>query len=251
MSTHIVFSVPCLWQGGIHSLQGLPSILLIKQWLCTQPIQGRENATQRDKNIKHLAIWGGRVPNNDSLVIVEALFFISLLTPPQKNSGWRRNICDVLMSPSVTVTLVKFSFAMSKGKKREIVNMEGGEGGGHQLKDEDWFEPPPSTLNSVPCNLFSACFCCHQGQSFPWPYKGSSLRLKSSSHKILFEINSVTFTMERQTHCQTHHDLRHCWYKLYISLLISSLWVILEKWFFFFFLLFKGFVFEALRLERL
>lgn len=84
MSTHIVFAVPCLWQGGIHSLQGLPSILLIKQWLCTQPIQGRENATQRDKNIKHLAIWGGRVPNNDSLVIVEALFFISPLTPKKK-----------------------------------------------------------------------------------------------------------------------------------------------------------------------
>lgn len=81
MSAHIVFSVPCLWQGGIHSLQGLPSILLIKQWLCTQPIQGRENATQRDKNIKHSAIWGGTVPNNDSLVIMEALFFLSPVTP--------------------------------------------------------------------------------------------------------------------------------------------------------------------------
>lgn len=81
MSAHIVFAVPCLWQGGIHSLQGLPSILLIKQWLCTQPIQGRENATQRDKNIKHLAIWGGRVPNNDSLVIMEALFVFSPVTP--------------------------------------------------------------------------------------------------------------------------------------------------------------------------
>lgn len=81
MSAHIVFAVPCLWHRGIHSLQGLPSILLIKQWLCTQPIQGRENATQRDKNIKHLAIWGGRVPNNDSLVIMEALFFFSPVTP--------------------------------------------------------------------------------------------------------------------------------------------------------------------------
>lgn len=81
MSAHIVFSVPCLWQWGIHSLQGLPSILLIKQWLCTQPIQGMENATQRDKNVKHWAIWGGRVPNNDSLVIMEALFFFSPVTP--------------------------------------------------------------------------------------------------------------------------------------------------------------------------
>lgn len=81
MSAHIVFAVPCLWRWGIHSLQGLPSILLIKQWLCTQPIQGRENATQRDKNIKHSAIWGGRVPNNDSLVIMEALFFFSPVTP--------------------------------------------------------------------------------------------------------------------------------------------------------------------------
>lgn len=84
MSAHIVFAVPCLWQGGIHSLQGLPSILLIKQWLCTQPIQGRENATQRDKNIKHLAIWGGRVPNNDSLVIMEAQFFFSPVTSLRK-----------------------------------------------------------------------------------------------------------------------------------------------------------------------
>lgn len=71
MSAHIVFAVPCLWQGGIHSLQGLPSILLIKQWLCTQPIQSWENATERDKNIKRSAIWGRRVPNNHSLVIME------------------------------------------------------------------------------------------------------------------------------------------------------------------------------------
>lgn len=67
MSTQIVIAVLCLWQGGIHSLQGSPSILLLKQWLCTQPIQGRENATQRDRNIKRLAIWGGRVPNNEWL----------------------------------------------------------------------------------------------------------------------------------------------------------------------------------------
>lgn len=40
MSTQIVFAVLCHWRGGIHSLQGLASILLLKQWLCTQPIQG-------------------------------------------------------------------------------------------------------------------------------------------------------------------------------------------------------------------
>lgn len=81
MSAHIVFAVPCLWQGGIHSLQDLPSILLIKQWLCTQPIQDKENATKRDKNIKHLAIWEGTVPNNDSLVIMEASLFFFPVTP--------------------------------------------------------------------------------------------------------------------------------------------------------------------------
>lgn len=80
MSTQIVSAVLCLWRGGIHSLQDSPSILLLKQWLCTQPIQGRENATQRDRNIKRLAIWGGRVPNNDSLVITEALFWIFSLS---------------------------------------------------------------------------------------------------------------------------------------------------------------------------
>lgn len=61
------------------------------------------------------AIWGGRVPNNDSLVIMEALFFFSPLTPQKiVDEG---EICDVLMSPSVSLTLVRFSFAMSKGKK--------------------------------------------------------------------------------------------------------------------------------------
>jgi hypothetical protein len=58
MSTHIVFAVPCLRQQGTTSLKGLLSILLIKQWLGTQAFQGRENAIQRDKNIKRLAVWG-------------------------------------------------------------------------------------------------------------------------------------------------------------------------------------------------
>lgn len=80
MSTQIVFAVLCLWRGGIHGLQGLPSILLLKQWLCTQPIQGQENATQRDGNIKHLVIWGKRTPNNDSLVIIAALFWFYALS---------------------------------------------------------------------------------------------------------------------------------------------------------------------------
>lgn len=115
-------------------------------------------------------------------------------------------------------------------KKSESVNM--GEKNKHQFKDDDWFKLPPPTLNSLPCNLFSASFCCHQGQPFSWPYKGLSLRLKSSSHKIWFEINSVTFTMQRQTHCQTHPDLRHCLNKFCIPLLISLLWVILKKLFF-------------------
>lgn len=116
MSTHIVFAVPCLWQGGVHSLQGLPSILLIKQWLCTQPIQGRENATQRDKNIKHWAIWGGGagVPNNGSLVIMEGPCFFSCLTPQETEDGGEK--CVTRPSHHVFFeTLVRFSFAMSEG----------------------------------------------------------------------------------------------------------------------------------------
>lgn len=42
--------------SGTDSLQGMPSIFLIKQWLCTQLIQGCENATKRDLNIKHWTI---------------------------------------------------------------------------------------------------------------------------------------------------------------------------------------------------
>lgn len=43
------------------------------------PFKAGENATQRDRNIKRLPIWGERAPNNDSLVITEALFwFLSL-----------------------------------------------------------------------------------------------------------------------------------------------------------------------------
>lgn len=66
MTAHIVFAVPCLWEGGTHSLQALPSILLIKHWLCTQPIEEGENAAERDKNIKCSAIWVGRVLNYHS-----------------------------------------------------------------------------------------------------------------------------------------------------------------------------------------
>ena len=157
MSAHIVFAVPCLWQGGTHSLQGLPSILLIKQWLCTQPIQGRENATQRDKNIKNSAIWGGRVPNNDSLVIMEALFFFSPVTP-LKNSGWRRNMW-VLISPCVSVSLVSFFVSCVKKKKDAMWNFKHGARKGCQLKDVDWFRPPaPPPHNALPCNLFPTCF---------------------------------------------------------------------------------------------
>lgn len=206
MSTHIVFAVPCLWQGGTHSLQGLPSILLIKQWLCTQPIQGRENATQRDKNIKHSAIWGGRVPNNDSLVIMEALFFFSPVTP-LKNSGWRRNMW-VLISPCVSVSLVSFFFSCVKKKRGDV-------------KFQTWREkrlpiqrrwliwtPPPPPKRTHPqrtsMQFIFHLFCHHQGQCCSWPHKGLSLRLKSSPHKILFEINSVTFTMQRQHIVQSH-----------------------------------------------
>lgn len=122
MSAHIVFAVPCLWQGGIHSLQGLPSILLIKQWLCTQPIQGRENATQRDKNIKHLAIWGGKVPNNDSLVIMEAQFFFPLITSPK--NVWRRNSATINLCVHVLNNFILHEKVKSdmKLKKRKTVS---------------------------------------------------------------------------------------------------------------------------------
>lgn len=83
------------------------------------------------------------------------------------------------------------------------------EKGAAEFKDVDWFQTPPPTLNPLSCNLFPACFCCCYGRSRSQPHKGSSLRSKSSPHKILFEINSVTFTTQRQTHCQTHPDLRH------------------------------------------
>lgn len=66
---------------------------------------------------------------------------------------------------------------------------------------------PPAILNAPQCNLISTSFCCHQGLSCSQPHKGSSLRLKSTPHKILFEINSVTFTTQRQAHCQPHHKL--------------------------------------------
>lgn len=44
----------------------MPSIFLLKQWLCTQLIQGLENATKRDLNIKRRTIGATlRAPNND------------------------------------------------------------------------------------------------------------------------------------------------------------------------------------------
>lgn len=147
MSAHIVFAVPCLWQGGIHSLQGLPSILLIKQWLCTQPIQGRENATQRDKNIKHLAIWGGRVPNNDSSVIMEAQFFSSTATSTKKKRKKRRN--------SVTTDLVflchclDYFILCEKEKKMtwNCVELCKKKKKNLHLKYANWFKTPLPTLN--------------------------------------------------------------------------------------------------------
>lgn len=107
---------------GIHSLQGSPSILLIKQWLCTQPIQGKENATQRDKNIKHSAIWEGKVPNNYLFVIMKAQsFFLSCNTP--KNGG-RRTEIYVFISPCILLSLQKrkktLYFSAIKGKKLTI-----------------------------------------------------------------------------------------------------------------------------------
>ncbi len=160
MSAHIVFAVPCLWQWGIHSLQGLPSILLIKQWLCTQPIQGRENATQRDKNIKHLAIWGGRVPNNDSLVIMEALFFFSPVTPQKIVDEGGICVSIDLTMHSCDVGQILLSYMKSK-QTHEIFHVKKS----CQIKDTDLFKTPPPNLNSLPCNLFYTCFCCHQGQS--------------------------------------------------------------------------------------
>lgn len=113
----------------------------------------------------------------------------------------------VLILPCILVTLVRFSFPVWKGNRHMTFLMWEKS---CQFKVVDWFKTPPPNLNSQPCNLFSTCFCCHQGQSCSWPHKGLSLRLKSSPHKILFEINSVTFTMQRQMHCQTHPDWRHC-----------------------------------------
>lgn len=125
MSTQIVFAVLCLWRGGIHSLQGLPSILLLKQWLCTQPIQGRENATQRDGNVKHLAIWGERAPNNDSWVITEALFWflsLSFWKPPLQKLKIKGKC---LISIHVSVTLDRFSVAPLKESKFWFLTMWG------------------------------------------------------------------------------------------------------------------------------
>lgn len=154
MSEHIVFSVPCLWQRGIHSLQGLPSILLIKQWVCTQPIQGRENATQRDVNIKHLAIWEGRVPNNDSLVIMKPLFFFSRHTP--KTLLMIKKYVWVLIYHVFLWHWSDSPFLCEKETARWIFLTWREKN--CQFKD-DWFHTPPPTLNSLPCNLFSTCFC--------------------------------------------------------------------------------------------
>lgn len=51
---------------GLH---GVPSIFLLKQWLCTQRFQGLENATKRDLNIKRQTIWATlQAPNNDRVL---------------------------------------------------------------------------------------------------------------------------------------------------------------------------------------
>lgn len=124
---HTVLAMPCLWQGGIHSLQGLPSILLIKQWLCAQPTEGRKNATQRDKNVKCLAIWGGRVPNNDSSVIIEEQSFFSLLSHPKNSGCWGGDRCEHW---SLHVALWQRShpliLCVTRNAHREILNPHGG-----------------------------------------------------------------------------------------------------------------------------
>lgn len=203
MSAHIVFAVPCLWQEGIHSLQDLPSILLIKQWLCTQAVQGTKNATQRDKNIKQSAIWGGRVPNNDSLEIMGPLFF-SPVSPHPKNMKKKQRIWKkcmkkkyvwVSISPSASVTLVWIPSPMWQGNGEVRVAATGG-WENCQINGAEWIKTPPPALNMFPCNLFSSCFCYPSTRLPHDLWKGSS-KLKSSPHKILFEINSVTFTLQK------------------------------------------------------
>lgn len=97
-------------------------------------------------------------------------------------------------------------FLCEKEKRRcEISNMEGEKASNSEtLIDLD--PPPPKRTHPQRTSMqfIFHLFCHHQGQCCSWPHKGLSLRLKSSPHKILFEINSVTFTMQRQHIVQSH-----------------------------------------------
>lgn len=67
------------------------------------------------------AIWGGRVPNNDSLVIMEALFFFSPLTPQKiVDEG---EICGMYWCHQVFLWHWSDSPLLCQREKSEIVNM--------------------------------------------------------------------------------------------------------------------------------
>lgn len=90
-------------------------------------------------------------------------------------------------------------------RKEAMWNFKHGGRKGCQFRDVDWFRPPsPSHPQRTSMQFIFHLFCRHQGQCCSWPHKGLSLRLKSSPHKILFEIHSVTFTMQRQRIVQSH-----------------------------------------------
>lgn len=150
MCAHIVFAVPCLWQGGHRQFTSL-AFNFTHQTMVVYTAHSRQGETQLDVT-RTLSIWPS----------VEDKWQIMI--------PWWLSKTQFFFSP---VTSQKY-FAVKTNRIRNTpwaINIDGLES--HHL-----------TFNSHLCNLYSTNFCCHQAQACFWPHKGKPLRLKSSPHKF-------------------------------------------------------------------
>lgn len=111
---------PASDDGGLH---GMPSIFLLKQWLCTQLIQGLKTATQRDLNIKRRTIWATLQAPNDDHCFANACC-VSLISIVWRNisTRWCFHATAVILS----VPKRKGSIKISQTGLSGLLSVDGG-----------------------------------------------------------------------------------------------------------------------------
>lgn len=104
MSTHIVVAAACLWQRG-HPQFTRPAFNFTHQTMAvyTDPFKAGKMQHNVTRTSSIRPSGGGRVPNNDSLVIMEPLFFLLPHSEKTRDGGETRLMYRCLI---LTPTLV-------------------------------------------------------------------------------------------------------------------------------------------------